>query len=484
MPQQEQHAGHELTCFSGSTVTYRRPDAGYELVASSQDRSRRPAHEPDRSRTIRNPNYDERQPQPLPLSTSLARAGTTQRYEPPLLREPSLRDLYVHFVAIPVASTDTQSEFGAYARFIETYPHILDADTNSMQRQAAGALERDEYGVARRYMHLMLLLHACNGLTADQRIAHVRNLARSSNSQAIFEQKFNKIKSALVPEPRASVLSTSATNVPSSGPLNSQMQNLNMSGTTRPRLLSRDNSSHQDSTQTSAIQRRDRHPSFSQSQPASLAALAPGARPFSLGESQQSARPAPNRGRVRSSVGNAGSTLDRSFQVQTDPRHFFVFGRVFRVLWHEPSGASLNGQVPYNNVTSIGKFGEGLYTTLRWMLVVKEGSAHCICSPISTYGGRGLSKNLSQSDIAAHAIIHATDAEPQPLPGEPRMSKVPIPVSVRNHDLNPIQVASRVNFSQLHTVQHNVKVAEVGMVPERFHDYVRQYSILRDLRGR
>jgi hypothetical protein len=85
--------------------------------------------------------------------------------------------------------------------------------------------------------------------------------------------------------------------------------------------------------------------------------------------------------------------------------------------------------------------------------------------PINTYNGQGVTKpGLSESDRRAHAIAYMTDTRPFCLPEEERyLNKKPIAVEKASADqkLDPM---SRLNFKKVYTIEHNVKVMNVGKV--------------------
>lgn len=51
--------------------------------------------------------------------------------------------------------------------------------------------------------------------------------------------------------------------------------------------------------------------------------------------------------------------------------------QVFAMLWHETAGSQ--GTVLTNMRVTTGKYGEAVYTTIRRMVVVKEGQGACWC---------------------------------------------------------------------------------------------------------
>jgi hypothetical protein len=84
-----------------------------------------------------------------------------------------------------------------------------------------------------------------------------------------------------------------------------------------------------------------------------------------------------------------------------------------------------------------------------------------IYRPISTYGGRGTARN--GLDPSAHAIIYMSDTTPSRLPSETGMTKKPLQVDPAGAD-QKLDAMSRVSFARVYTVEHNVKVMEVGRI--------------------
>jgi hypothetical protein len=76
---------------------------------------------------------------------------------------------------------------------------------------------------------------------------------------------------------------------------------------------------------------------------------------------------------------------------------------------------------------------------------------------------------LSPADIEAHAVIHMlgtpSDAHPQE-----KIVKLPIAVKPARED-QKLHRMSRINFDKVYTIEHNVKVMNVGkVVPESIHN--------------
>jgi hypothetical protein len=82
-------------------------------------------------------------------------------------------------------------------------------------------------------------------------------------------------------------------------------------------------------------------------------------------------------------------------------------------------------------------------------------------SPILTYGGQGTKKSGVKPEH--HAIIYTGDKPPTELPGEKRLSNRPIRV-VGDTPRDKLFKESRVNYSKVYTIEHDVKVCSVGKI--------------------
>jgi hypothetical protein len=78
-----------------------------------------------------------------------------------------------------------------------------------------------------------------------------------------------------------------------------------------------------------------------------------------------------------------------------------------------------------------------------------------------TYGGQGTAKKGVKADD--HAIIYTGSKAPKELSGEKKLNKK----AVRVHnpsEKDKLAVESRVNYSKVYTIEHNIKVCFVGEV--------------------
>ncbi|EXJ61549.1 hypothetical protein A1O7_01977 [Cladophialophora yegresii CBS 114405] len=69
----------------------------------------------------------------------------------------------------------------------------------------------------------------------------------------------------------------------------------------------------------------------------------------------------------------------------------------------------------------------------------------------------------STNKTGEHAIIHMDGTPPQSLRGEPPMSKRPITVVPASED-KKLHEASRIRFDKVFSIEHNVRVKEVGKI--------------------
>jgi hypothetical protein len=131
-------------------------------------------------------------------------------------------------------------------------------------------------------------------------------------------------------------------------------------------------------------------------------------------------------------------------KVATNARSFFKKGRVFMALWAEPRG-----------------FTEGAFIEVARFAVVRPKPTFSVCLRISTYSGQATTKfGIASRDHAA--IIPAGGAFVSHPKGE-QLDKGPIEVKVENPEVT-IDTMSRINFAKPYTVEHNIKVRNIGRV--------------------
>ncbi|OTA63161.1 hypothetical protein K449DRAFT_443657 [Hypoxylon sp. EC38] len=151
--------------------------------------------------------------------------------------------------------------------------------------------------------------------------------------------------------------------------------------------------------------------------------------------------------------------LDTQYHVHLNTD--FQPGRVFKILWSEPTPARYSEAK--DGISS--KFYVGFR---RFIIVATDDEAgHSTCIPILTYERRGCTK--SGVNPNTHGIIyslpnHSEKGEPSLLKGEPKLGFPPIRV-VGYMDEKPLPKESRVNYAKLVTIEHNVKVFFIGFIP-------------------
>nr|KAK5451257.1 hypothetical protein LTR18_001276 [Exophiala xenobiotica] len=159
---------------------------------------------------------------------------------------------------------------------------------------------------------------------------------------------------------------------------------------------------------------------------------------------------------------------------ELDPRYrkqnantFFVPGRVFSVVRHDNLGLQ-QGKSKSNKTkpkdTYKGYKGVEIFGHVRRMIVCRQRQGYSLCVPISSYGNHGVAdKKVGEREKQAHAIVYPYgSAVPRPLSGEPRFEKKPIAINM-GHD-HTLTESSRIHFGKCHTVEHNVKVMDIGEV--------------------
>ncbi|KAI9706453.1 MAG: hypothetical protein M1836_003459 [Candelina mexicana] len=149
--------------------------------------------------------------------------------------------------------------------------------------------------------------------------------------------------------------------------------------------------------------------------------------------------------------------LDKGYKQIKKASRFFIRGRVFMMLWMEPASSYATSDTWISQI----RLEENVFANIRRFIVVQESARHCLCVPVTTYGRQGATKRgICQAD---HAIVYTGDEIPQYLEGEEGLTKDALQVIPDSADalLDPL---SRVNFGKVYTVEHNVKVKNVGLV--------------------
>ena len=189
-----------------------------------------------------------------------------------------------------------------------------------------------------------------------------------------------------------------------------------------------------------------------------------------------------------------GDTDNKNYRLLTEEFRVFrgrdpidtVFGTgaVLAVFWHEHFGQNAPKFTSAKRKAPVpGRFGSGyislahestlVFSHVKRFAVAKQRHGYSIAVPISSYGGFGLSKKkLSLMEQQAHAIIYDSRKQPQRLRDEPQFSKKPVRVDcVEGETLTDF---SRVNYGQLSTIQHNIRVKRIGRIHrDDLGDFIR-----------
>ncbi|KAI8962206.1 hypothetical protein F5Y11DRAFT_347777 [Daldinia sp. FL1419] len=152
--------------------------------------------------------------------------------------------------------------------------------------------------------------------------------------------------------------------------------------------------------------------------------------------------------------------LDSRYRVEHSAR--FQPGEVFKILWSEPLG-QIGGDDPISDVTKRKTAaGSKFYVGFRrFIIVTTDESHHSTCVPILTYDRRGcLKKGVRPSK---HGIIYMAGSKPRLLKNEPELGFTPVALQVYAEG-EKLAKESRVNYSKLVTIEHNVKVFFIGSI--------------------
>jgi len=158
--------------------------------------------------------------------------------------------------------------------------------------------------------------------------------------------------------------------------------------------------------------------------------------------------------------------------VISQPTRFFQVGRVFKTLWTEPAGETAT-DTDKEYYRPVG-YGQLSFTKMRRFVVIRKRLHSCLCLAISTYGGQGSTKKDSRSED--HAVVYASK-DPPPLTAlDEQFTKEPIPVILEENS-ESIDPKSVIDFGRVYTVEHNVKVSNVGRVAKSDKKRLEQYFI-------
>ncbi|KAI2643294.1 hypothetical protein GGS21DRAFT_485811 [Xylaria nigripes] len=156
-----------------------------------------------------------------------------------------------------------------------------------------------------------------------------------------------------------------------------------------------------------------------------------------------------------------GFVVEKSYKFQP--------GEVFKVLWSEPTG-QVGSEFPISDRRAMnGPRGPFYIGYRRFIIVTTDESHHSTCVPIMTYDRRGCGKKGVRPD--KHGIIYDVGQKPKRLKDEPDLGFKPVPLKMYAEG-ETLAKESRVNYSKLTTIEHNVKVFFIGYIPAPYFDSV------------
>lgn len=156
----------------------------------------------------------------------------------------------------------------------------------------------------------------------------------------------------------------------------------------------------------------------------------------------------------------------------SNPGRFSTIGRVFKVLWVEPAGSVKSTMVSRPPPPT------AVHSKFRRFVVIHKGDDSTLCCPLHTYQGRATLKPKLKS-IDMHAAAYSHTGKPKLQPGE-ELLIAPFPIIVETDvpsaEIDPM---SRINFSKIYTVEHNVGVCNVGRIEPTHIDRLLEVSLLK-----
>ncbi|KXS94570.1 hypothetical protein AC578_7520 [Pseudocercospora eumusae] len=190
---------------------------------------------------------------------------------------------------------------------------------------------------------------------------------------------------------------------------------------------------------------------------------------FSTGAAKDITEPAAFRLGVSSSKLILGT--DTGDEEKADPSYarkqssYFIVGRVIELLWVEPRGET----APPSMITRASNLEDIGHIKKRRFVLLITGHKHSTALGIFTYNGQGVGKpGVRKSD---HCIIYdgrLRNTAPGPMPTElPQREESPMRPTKIRVDLNnnvSWHPTSRINLAKAYTIEHNVKVKDIGMI--------------------
>ncbi|EHK20108.1 uncharacterized protein TRIVIDRAFT_138446, partial [Trichoderma virens Gv29-8] len=145
-----------------------------------------------------------------------------------------------------------------------------------------------------------------------------------------------------------------------------------------------------------------------------------------------------------------------------EPSSKFQPGEIFKIHWPETQGASSEDTSSESSKYEVqSRVGTRCVIGFKSFIVIASDLGRCTCVQILTYGGNGCTKKGVNPN--EHGIIHERGSKPQLLDNEPKLGFPPVRVDIKEEG-EKLSKESRVNYSRLVTVEHNIKVFFIGSI--------------------
>ncbi|KAK9774266.1 putative DUF6590 domain-containing protein [Seiridium cardinale] len=154
---------------------------------------------------------------------------------------------------------------------------------------------------------------------------------------------------------------------------------------------------------------------------------------------------------------------------QVAPGTTFQPGEIFKTIWSTPRGVNLAPHSPEPTELRAGDDPRFFVGPRRFIVVARDEGNHSTCVPIFTYNRKGCKKKGLKPK--AHGIVYSKPGKPRKLSDEPELGFKPVAVNMYG-ELEKLDKASRVNYSKLTEIDHNVPVIFIGHIDPKDWDIV------------
>lgn len=177
------------------------------------------------------------------------------------------------------------------------------------------------------------------------------------------------------------------------------------------------------------------------------------------------------------------ASLNEKYRVYIGARDIdkvFGVGSLVAVFWHENFGTLTPSLKQLPQAPQPGRSGPGwitlcsgpceaIYSHVKRFIIISQRKGFSIGVPVTSYGLKGINKNLPPTERNAHAIVYAFGKKPQPVLNEPTMDKHSICINM-NDPSETLSRSSRVYYAKPQSIDHNIKVHFLGRVVKEHVD--------------